>query len=189
MCWLLSLVYALRTTPPQCIQRVCEHLDNSLLSTAEEILCPLNAPARAQIQRLKRHGGFGLRSSEMYSSSAYVASVVFAASKDGWNPLDAEGFSPAVNDVNAKAGGTLVDPETGRFLCPTTQQRDLSHPSFPPKPPIHSSTQVDTAREPSDTGPFLDADPPLGADLDIVILTRQNGTKVSSHVRKISSAL
>ena len=164
-----QLVYALRTTPPQCIQRVCEHLDNSLLSTAEEILCPLNAPARAQIQRLKRHGGFGLRSSEMYSSSAYVASVVFAASKDGWNPLDAEVFSPAVNDVNAKAGGTLVDPETGRFLCPTTQQRDRSHPSFPPKPPIHSSTQVDTAREPSDTGPFLDADPPLGADLDIDI--------------------
>ena len=61
-----QLVYALRTTPPQCIRRVCEHLDNSLLSTAEEILCPLNAPARAQIQRLKRHGGFGLRSSEMY---------------------------------------------------------------------------------------------------------------------------
>ena len=79
-----QLVRALRTTPPQCLQRVCEHLDNSLLSTTEEIhvLCPLNTPARAQIQRLKRHGGFVLRSSERKFSnfsirSAFIGNILF----------------------------------------------------------------------------------------------------------------
>ena len=110
-----QLVYSLRTTPPKYMVDLCQRLDNAVLRATELILCPLDAPARAQIQRDKRHGGFGLRSSVIHSSAAYVSSAAFAGSQDDWAPSEAKWFSEAVERVNRQAGKTLVDSTTGKI--------------------------------------------------------------------------
>ena len=71
--------------------------------------CPLPPPARSQIQRMKRHGGFGLKSATLHASSAYVSSVAFAAATDSWDPSEVEGFLLAIEDVNSKVGVNLLD--------------------------------------------------------------------------------
>ena len=109
-----QMVYALRTTPPQALTHLCFLLDDSVMTAVEWALFPLDPPARDQILRRKRHGGFGLRSSTLHATAAYVSSVAHAADMDDWDPLEAQGFTTSVQDVNDKAGAALVDPCTGR---------------------------------------------------------------------------
>ena len=110
-----QMVYALRTTPPQALSELCNSLDENVLKAAEWALFPLDSHARDQIQRKKRNGGFGLRSSLLHATAAYVSSVAHAADADDWDPSEAEGFTISVQDVNRKAGVELVDPGTGRI--------------------------------------------------------------------------
>ena len=105
-----QMVYALRTTPPQALGELCQKLDSHLAQAVEHAISPLGVAARDQIQRPKRHGGFGLRSSILHQSAAYVSSVAHAASLDNWDPTEAEGFSSSAHDINDKVGTDLVDP-------------------------------------------------------------------------------
>ena len=104
-----KLVHALRTTPPQSVMNLCKRLDDFLMHAVESTLCPLPPSARAQIQRLKRHGGFGLKSATVHASSAYASSVVFAAATDSWDASEVEGFLQSIEDVNSKVGISLLD--------------------------------------------------------------------------------
>ena len=110
-----QMVYAMRSTPPQSLIHLCSRLDDFLMTAIEAIICPLDRSAQSQAQRLKRHGGLGLRSAALHASAAYVASVAFASATDSWDPTDAEGFSEAILDINQKAGTALLDPR-GRVL-------------------------------------------------------------------------
>ena len=126
-----QMVYALRSTPPQTIAHLCARLDDFLMTATEAIICPLDPYARSQAQRLKRHGGFGLRSAALHATAAYVSSVAFSADKDSWNPSDADGFVEAVRDINQKAGTSLLDPR-GRILTTPNApcEKAVSSPFF-----------------------------------------------------------
>ena len=87
------MVYALRTTPPHALSELCNSLDENVLKAAEWALFPLDSHARDQIQRKKRNGGFGLRSSLLHATAAYVSSVAHAADADDWDPSEAEGHT------------------------------------------------------------------------------------------------
>ena len=102
------MVYSLRTTPTAELQDLCKRLDDAVQHTTEHFFRPLSDRAGRQAQREKRYGGLGLRSAEEHSSSAYVASVAFASDKDQWDPADAKGFTQAVQEVNKRAGTTVV---------------------------------------------------------------------------------
>ena len=67
-----QMVYALRTTPPQALTHLCFLLDDSVMTAVEWALFSLDPHARDQILRRKRHGGFGLRSSTLHATAAYV---------------------------------------------------------------------------------------------------------------------
>ena len=115
-----QMVYALRTTPPQAVKELCQQLDSYLLNAVEHAISHLDLSARDQIQRPKRRGGFGLRSSLLHQSAAYVSSITFSANMDGWEPTEAEGFSDSVRDINDKVGADLVDTITGRIAKPNS---------------------------------------------------------------------
>ena len=83
--------------------------------------CPLDDVSRSQAQRLKKHGGFGIRSSELHASGAYISSVTFGAKQDSWEPQGAEGFEDAVHDFNNALGITVLDRTTGSI---TNSQQD-----------------------------------------------------------------
>ena len=120
-----QMAYSLRTTPTNSVHELCEELDTAILHTTERSICPLNEDAAAQVQRPKSYGGFGLRSSAMHASSAYVSSVSFAADKDNWNSLDAKDFADAVLDVNSRAGTSVLEEKTG--LISPQHASSLSH--------------------------------------------------------------
>ena len=143
-----QMVYSLRTTPTDELLDLCRRLDNAVQRTVETFCRPLSDMARRQAQRNKQFGGLGLRSAEMHATSAYVASVAFASDKDRWDANEAEGFSYAVEDINRRVGGCMVDKSTGKIhkdsvikRCPFSpspdidlsqdlaipRQRDLSH--------------------------------------------------------------
>ena len=115
-----QMVYALRTTPPQGLGELCRQLDFHLMRAVEHALFPLDLPARDQLQRPKRYGGFGLRSSLLHHSAAYVSSVAFASDKDKWDAAEAEGFLDSAREINQKVGTVLVDLYTGRILKPSS---------------------------------------------------------------------
>ena len=137
-----QMVYTLRTTPPQALFQLCSLLDETVLKAVEWALFPLEPHARDQIQRRKRHGGFGLRSATLHATAAYVSSVAHAADIDDWDPTEADGFAISVQDVNRKAGVALVDPNTGRT---PKQDKPLPysghHHNFLPKRKRPRSTQ------------------------------------------------
>ena len=164
-----QMVYAMRSTPPQSLIHLCSRLDDFLMTAIEAIICPLDRSAQSQAQRLKRHGGLGLRSAALHASAAYVASVAFAT--DSWDPTDAEGFSEAILDINQKAGTALLDPR-GRVLttpnapCEKALSAPYSYrkrrrpppgndPHPPDEPPGHIlRTTSRTANTPTDAYPL-----------------------------------
>ena len=147
-----QMVCALRTTPPQALSHLCGLLDESVLTAVELALFPLDPQARDQIQRRKRHGGFGLRSASLHATSAYVASVAHAADEDNWDPTDAEGFAASAQDVNNKIGVTLVDPSTGRIPKqnprPDSGSQRISSPNRKRRRQMLRSMAVDGSTEP-----------------------------------------
>ena len=166
-----QMVYAMRSTPPQSLIHLCSRLDDFLMTAIEAIICPLDRSAQSQAQRLKRHGGLGLRSAALHASAAYVASVAFASATDSWDPTDAEGFSEAILDINQKAGTALLDPR-GRVLttpnapCEKALSAPYSYrkrrrpppgndPHPPDEPPGHIlRTTSRTANTPTDAYPL-----------------------------------
>ena len=145
-----KMVHALRTTPPQSLTLLCERLDDFLMHAVESCLCPLPPSARSQIQRLKKHGGFGLRSASFHATSAYVSSVAFAADMDSWDPSEVEGFLSSIDDINAKVGTKLLN-SSGRVCT-------IPHHKCEEFPPRHRPAK--RPRQPDTHDPTSSANPP-----------------------------
>ena len=139
-----QLVFSLRTTPPLFLSELCSRLDASVLQALEDAICTLNPCSRAQAQRKKRHGGFGLHSTSLHACAAYVTSVAFAAQQDHWGPAEADGFCEAASRVNFLAGSPIINSVTGQLLQPS----DPDLPSIGPKSPRqHDLTKAIAAHE------------------------------------------
>ena len=97
-----QLVYALRATPPEQLKSVGPEFDSIVLAAFKEAAFAIPDSALSQLRRGTRTGGLGIRSAAAHHEAAYIASVTYAASKDGWDPASAPGFLPAVSAYNVK---------------------------------------------------------------------------------------
>ena len=138
-----QLVFSLRATPTKPLLDLCSSLDTAVIQALEDALCSLNPPGRVQAQSRKEYGGFGLHSSSLFCSAAYVSSVSFAASQDGWDALDAEGFREAMAHVNELSDKPLIDVHTG-YLSPEDPE---SPPASPTPPKQQTISRAIAARE------------------------------------------
>ena len=122
-------VFAIRTTPPHALGDTTKDLD-AVCETATEthITGSLSHNAWMQVRHRGAASGMGVRSSHNHREAAYVASVLFAARKDGWDPNTAPGIREAIVAYNAKVAEPSRLPEDAvgiRELDPPTQH-DLS---------------------------------------------------------------
>ena len=137
-----QLVYALRATPPHQVVEIGEEFDGIVLA-AFQVATGIALPGDklSQVRRGTRSGGLGIRSASTHREAAYISSVSFAASSDGWDALLAPGYCDAVTAYNTKvsaeralaigAGGiahtvTPKAPTVVPVSIPPPKQKDLS---------------------------------------------------------------
>ena len=98
-----QLVYALRATPPHQVTEIGDEFDVVVLAAFQVATgLALHNKKVPQVRRGTRSGGLGIRSVSTHREAAYISSVCFAASKDGWDATLAPGYSDAVAAYNAK---------------------------------------------------------------------------------------
>ena len=97
-----QFVYALRATPPHQLADVGDEFDNIVMAALQVASFALPNDKLSQVRRGTRSGGLGIRSVSMHREAAYISSVCFAASSDGWDATSAPGYCDAVTAYNSK---------------------------------------------------------------------------------------
>ena len=97
-----QFVYALRATPPTQVAAAAADFDDIVMAALQCGFFSLPENKRSQLRRGIRSGGLGIRSVVTHSESAYIASVSYAATADGWRANSADGYTDAVASYNKK---------------------------------------------------------------------------------------
>ena len=125
-----ATVFAIRTTPPHALGETTQTFDTQCeAATEEHIMAHLNPRSWVQVRHRVAASGMGVRSAHIHREAAYIASVLFAAKNDEWDPNLAPGIREAITVYNGKVAplaALQADPLTIIQQGPLPTQHDLS---------------------------------------------------------------
>ena len=170
-----QLVYSLRATPPEQLKTVGAEFDSVVLAALKEAAFGIPDSVLSQVRRGTRTGGLGIRSAAAHHEAAYISSVTYAASKDGWVPSSAPGFLAAVSAYNAKVEKQHHLGTDGALLARTAV------PSAP-LPPSDAAVAPDS---PPPSPPLKQRD--LSAAIDAVALKEEFAAATRTSRRRLTS--
>ena len=98
-------------------------------ATEAHVTGPLNPRSWVQARHRVSASGMGVRSAHIHREAAYIASVLFAAKSDKWDPNQAPGIREAITVYNGKVApldALAADPMSIILKGPLPSQHDLS---------------------------------------------------------------
>ena len=124
-----STVFAIRTTPPHALGDATLQFDAACMTATEEHITGVLQPRSwVQIRHRASASGMGVRSTHTHREAAYIASVLFAAKSDAWDPNDAPGIREAITAYNGKVAPCHALASDPKIILegPLPSQHDLS---------------------------------------------------------------
>ena len=104
------VAHLLRSTPPDLIRAAVRTFDTEMRTAFCSLInVSLTDTQWRQAILPTSMGGCGISYAGRHLDGAYAASVAFAASADGWSPLEAEGYATALGEVR-RCIGAAADP-------------------------------------------------------------------------------